>query len=154
MPTVITNCPYISPLIFISSHYVLHSKYVVLRLTVQRWVSIGKVRKTSSRMHFIDPWLGDKVNSGTGLSYRPANHVAWRAGTKTLRRSWLCPPSQGSMNSATGYRLSSLKEIEENQSIGRLCAAHLKESLWISWISSFRTDRVQCHTYRRKCANI
>ncbi len=24
---------------------------------------------------FIDPWLGDKVNSGIGLSYRPANHA-------------------------------------------------------------------------------
>ncbi len=38
--------------------------------------------------------MGDKVNSGIGLSYRPASHVAWRAGT-TLS------PSQGSMNSAT-----------------------------------------------------
>jgi hypothetical protein len=25
---------------------------------------------------FKDPWLGDKVNSGIGLSYRPASHVA------------------------------------------------------------------------------
>jgi hypothetical protein len=32
---------------------------------------------------FIDPWLRDKVNSGIGLSYRPASHVAW---------SWLHPP--------------------------------------------------------------
>ncbi len=30
---------------------------------------------------FIDLWLGDKVNFGIGLSYRPASHVAWRAGT-------------------------------------------------------------------------
>ncbi len=36
--------------------------------------------------------LGDKANSDIGLSYRPASHVAWRAGTTTLCRSWLYPP--------------------------------------------------------------
>jgi hypothetical protein len=33
---------------------------------------------------FIDPWLRDKINSGIGLLYRLASHVAWRVGTKTL----------------------------------------------------------------------
>ncbi len=50
---------------------------------------------------FIDPGLRDNVNTIIGLSYRPANHVAWRAATTTLSRTWLYPPSQGSMNSAT-----------------------------------------------------
>jgi len=35
---------------------------------------------------FIDPLLGVIVNSGIGLSYRPASHVAWRDGTTTLCR--------------------------------------------------------------------
>jgi len=50
---------------------------------------------TRSVAGFKDPWLGDKVNSGIGLSYRPASHVAWRAYTTILRRSWLYHPSQG-----------------------------------------------------------
>jgi hypothetical protein len=33
---------------------------------------------------FIDPWQADKVNSGIGLLYWPASHVAWRADTTTL----------------------------------------------------------------------
>ncbi len=41
---------------------------------------------------FIDPWLGDKVNSGIGLSYRSASHVAWRTGSTALCRSWLYTP--------------------------------------------------------------
>ncbi len=40
----------------------------------------------------IDFWLGDKVNSGIGLLYRPNSHVACGAGTTTLCRSWLYPP--------------------------------------------------------------
>ncbi len=52
-------------------------------------------------MKFIDPWLWDKVNSGIGLSYRPASHEAWRTGTTTLCRSWLYLPSQVSINSGT-----------------------------------------------------
>ncbi len=39
----------------------------------------------------IDPWLGDKVNSGLVLLYLPASHVAWRAGTTALCWSWLYP---------------------------------------------------------------
>jgi hypothetical protein len=58
---------------------------------------------------FRDPWLGDKVDSGIGLSYRagPPTHVAWRTGMKTLCRSWLYPhppsppPQSGSVNSAS-----------------------------------------------------
>jgi hypothetical protein len=41
---------------------------------------------------FIDPWLGDKVNSGIGLSHQHARLHDWRAGTKTICRSWLYPP--------------------------------------------------------------
>ncbi len=44
---------------------------------------------------------GDQVNSGLGLSYRPANHVAWHAGTTALCRSWLYPPGKGSINFAS-----------------------------------------------------
>ncbi len=36
--------------------------------------------------------MGDKVNSGIGLSYNIASHVALRAGTTTLYRSWLYSP--------------------------------------------------------------
>ncbi len=43
---------------------------------------------------FIDPSLGDKVNSGIGLSYRPAN-------PGNLAELTLFPQSE-SMNSATG----------------------------------------------------
>ncbi len=41
---------------------------------------------------FIDPGLGNKVNFCIGFSYRPASHVAWRAGTTIPCRSWLYPP--------------------------------------------------------------
>jgi len=41
---------------------------------------------------FIDPWLGDTVKSGMGLSYRHARLHAWRACTTTLCRSWLSSP--------------------------------------------------------------
>ncbi len=46
--------------------------------------------------------LTDKINSGTGLSYRPASHVAWRG--VPIRQPYAGVnffPSQGSMNSAT-----------------------------------------------------
>ncbi len=52
---------------------------------------------------FMGPWLRDKVNSGTGLSYRgPPAHVAWRAGMTTLYAGVDFTPQSGSMNSATG----------------------------------------------------
>ncbi len=41
---------------------------------------------------FIDPWLGDKVNSGMGLSYRHSKLHGWWAGTRNLCRSWLYSP--------------------------------------------------------------
>ncbi len=41
--------------------------------------------RSCSRIH--SPWLGDKVNSGTGLSYKRF------AGTTTLWRNWLVPQS-------------------------------------------------------------
>jgi hypothetical protein len=44
---------------------------------------------------FIDPWLGDKVNSCIRLSYRPASPcILAGRGTTTLSRSWLYLPSQ------------------------------------------------------------
>jgi hypothetical protein len=42
---------------------------------------------------FIDPWQGDKANSGTGLSYRHSRLHGWRAGTTALCRSRLYPQS-------------------------------------------------------------
>ncbi len=41
---------------------------------------------------FIDPWLGDRVDSDTGLSHWPASPCSLAAGTTTLCRSWLYPP--------------------------------------------------------------
>ncbi len=49
---------------------------------------------------FIDPWLGDKMNSGIGLSYRPANHVAGLPIRQPYAGVDFNPPSQGSLNSA------------------------------------------------------
>ncbi len=54
--------------------------------------ALGKL--TSGQI--LSPWLGDIVDSGIGLSYRPASLcIAWRAGTTTLFQSRLNPPSQG-----------------------------------------------------------
>ncbi len=50
--------------------------------------------------------MGDTVDSGKGLPYRPASlqaYVAQRAGMTTLCRSKLYPPIQGQMNLATGF---------------------------------------------------
>ena len=44
--------------------------------------------------------VGDKINSSLGLSNRGPRQ------TTTLCRSWLYPPSQGSMNSATTLSIS------------------------------------------------
>jgi len=57
-----------------------------------RCASLGLAGLHLSKAEFIDPWLVDKVNSGISLSYRPASHVTWRAGTTTLCRIWLYPP--------------------------------------------------------------
>ncbi len=61
---------------------------------------------------FIVPDWGEKVNSGIGLTYRPARQPSWRAGTTTLCRSWLYPPQSGTMNSATAS-ISSLSSVED-----------------------------------------
>ena len=52
---------------------------------------------------FIDPGLGDKDNSGIGLSFRHARLHGWRAGTTIICRTpeLTLSPSQESMNSAT-----------------------------------------------------
>ncbi len=54
---------------------------------------------------YIDPWLGDKVNSGIGLSYRSASHVCSpaRRYDNTMPELTLSL-SHGSMNSATGSK--------------------------------------------------
>ncbi len=52
----------------------------------------NKDREKSSVAEFINPWLGDKVNSGIGLSYRYDRLHSWRACTTTLCRSWLYLP--------------------------------------------------------------
>ncbi len=50
---------------------------------------------------FIDPWLGDKVNSGLGLSYRNARlYMAGRYDNPMPEL--ILSPSLGSLNSATG----------------------------------------------------
>jgi hypothetical protein len=46
--------------------------------------SLVKQNIVRSVAEFIDSDWEDKVNSGVGLSYWPANHVTWRAGTITL----------------------------------------------------------------------
>jgi hypothetical protein len=45
--------------------------------------SISAADNQRTVAEFIDPWLGDKVNSGIGLSYRPSSHDFI---------SWLYPP--------------------------------------------------------------
>ncbi len=66
--------------------------------------------------------LGDKVNSGIGLSYRPQAHVAWLA-DNAMPELTLSPQS-GSMNSATG--------AEYLWSGGSPLCLHVSY-LWISW---------------------
>ncbi len=39
---------------------------------------------TRGQIH--SPWLGDIVDSGTGMSYRPANSISPQSGSKTLYR--------------------------------------------------------------------
>ncbi len=51
---------------------------------------------------FIDPWLGDKVDSGTGLSYRPASPCSLPGRYDNLMPESNLSPQLGSMNSATG----------------------------------------------------
>jgi hypothetical protein len=76
---------------------------MVVHCTMYRAAETGQSPTDTQRRavaEFIDPRLGDKVNSGIGFSYRPSSpcslaacrtgppvHVAWRAGTTTLRRS-------------------------------------------------------------------
>jgi hypothetical protein len=55
----------------------------------------GCLRVNNTVAEFIDPWLGDKVKSGIGLSCWPASHVAWRAGTTTPCQSWTLSPQSG-----------------------------------------------------------
>jgi hypothetical protein len=56
---------------------------------------LGPVPSLCSQIY--SPWMGDIVDSGTGLSYRPASlfSLAWRAGTTTICRSQLYSPNQG-----------------------------------------------------------
>ncbi len=65
-------------------------------------LKICRKRSNSTSMaEFIDPDWGDKVNSGIGLSYRPARpHGLAGQYENPLLESTLSP-SQGSMNSAT-----------------------------------------------------
>ncbi len=66
----------------------------------------------------MEPWLGDKVNSGIGLSYQHARLLGWRTGTTTLCRSWLYSPVSDLgirllKTNALGYRLLISKRISE-----------------------------------------
>jgi hypothetical protein len=51
---------------------------------------------------FIDPWLGDKVNSGIGLSYRPASPWSLSGRYNNPMQEVALSPQSGSMNSDTG----------------------------------------------------
>ncbi len=52
---------------------------------------------------FLFPDWGDIVDSGIGLSYRPARlHIGWRAGRTTLCQSRLYIPQSGTKNLASG----------------------------------------------------
>ncbi len=55
----------------------------------------------SSVAEFIDPDWGYKVNSGIGLLYRPDRLHGLAGRYDNPSRSWLYPPSQWSMNSAS-----------------------------------------------------
>jgi hypothetical protein len=52
---------------------------------------------------FIDPLLEDKVNSGIGLSYQPASHVALSCLYDNPMPELTLSPSQEAIISATGY---------------------------------------------------
>ncbi len=69
---------------FLSSNIILCRQKNIDRAATVGW---GLVNKVS--WHIEE---GKKINSGIGLSYPPTNHVAWRAGTTILCRSWLYPP--------------------------------------------------------------
>ncbi len=79
-----------------------HNVHKILAEWLERLT--GKAKSlNSSAPEFIDVWLGDKVNSGIGLLYRPASHyVAWRACQYDNPVPELTlSSSKGSMNSAT-----------------------------------------------------
>ncbi len=72
----------------------------------------------------IDLDGGDNVNFSMGLSYRPTRqHGLAGAGTTTLGRSWLYPPSQGSMNSGTDadIKLNKCRIIGSEAKLSLLC---------------------------------
>ncbi len=76
---------------------------------------------------FIDLRQEDKVNSCIGLSYWPASHVAWSAGTTTLCRRWLYPPRWD-----LWIRLQYSEKVAQNLSAGKAPVSSL------SITSSFR----------------
>ncbi len=57
------------------------------------WSFLAPPPPTCSQIH--SPLLGDKVDYGIVLSYRPASLCILTAGTTTLCHSQLYPPSQG-----------------------------------------------------------
>ncbi len=72
------------------SHSGNHKRLVILVLLSASDCNIAAVPPVAE---FIDPDWGQKVNSGIGMSFRPARlHGLTRAGTTTLCRSWLYPP--------------------------------------------------------------
>jgi hypothetical protein len=61
------------------------------------------IRCDMNRSQILSPWLGDLVDFGIGLLYRPARmRIGWRAGTTTLCQSQLYPQS-AIKNLASGY---------------------------------------------------
>jgi hypothetical protein len=60
--------------------------------TTAKWFS-GRLMHIYPVAKFIVSDWGDKVDSGRGLSYRPARlHIGWQAGKTPLCRSQLYPP--------------------------------------------------------------
>jgi hypothetical protein len=78
--------------------------YTVRPMTATAYCTRGSTCRLSQLpvAEVIDPDWGDKVNSGKGCRTGPPSYMGWRAGTTTLCRSWLYPPSHRSMNSANG----------------------------------------------------
>ncbi len=54
---------------------------------------------------FVDPWLGNKVNSGIGLSCRPVSPGSLAGRYNNPMPELTLPLQSGSMNSATGVNL-------------------------------------------------
>ncbi len=84
---------------------------MLLALYIVPKLFLAKVQTAAvswSVAEFIDPWLGDKVNSGIGLSYWPASSCSLTGRYDNLMPELTLSPQSGSMNSATGCAMKQL----------------------------------------------